>query len=228
MKERADAILRSAQAGYLESSIRPREPLLAEMERYAAVEDIPISDPEVGQFLQMLVCSTGAQRVLEVGSAIGYGALWIARGGETTQVLGLERDAERRKVALGYLKRAGVSDRVELLGGEALEVMPGLAPPFDMVYLDADKRDYRRLLDFSLQLLRVGGLVVIDNLLWKGQVADPPEDLDDEDEQAEILRTFNGYFSMHPQLDALILPMGDGVGLAVKKKPLVTDVGGPY
>ena len=228
MKDRADAILQAAQAAYLDRSLRPRDPLLAEMERYAATEGIPISDPEVGWLLSMLVCFSGAKHVLEIGSAIGYGALWMAWGGSDTHVIGVERDPERRKVALEFLDRGEVSDRVEIRDGEALEVMRGLAPPFDLVYLDADKQDYRRLFDFSLQLLRVGGMVVIDNLLWKGQVADPPEDLDDEDEQAEVLRAFNGYLTMHPQVDSLILPVADGLGLAVKKKPLLTDQGGPF
>ncbi len=228
MKNRPDAILRTAQAGYLERLLPSREPLLVEMESFAAREGIPISDPEVGRMLRMLVRAVGANRVLEVGSAIGYGAIWMARGGENVRVTCLERDAERRRLARGYLERAGVLERVEILAGEALEVMRGLVPPFDLVYLDADKREYRRLLDFSLQLLRVGGVVIIDNLLWKGQVADPPDDLEDEDDEAETLRTFNGYFSMHPQLDSLIVPLGDGLGLAVKTRPLVTDMGGPY
>lgn len=228
MKDRTDAILHAAQADYLERSLRPRPPLLTEMEAYAAAESIPISDPEVGWLLEMLVRFSGAKRVLEIGTAIGYGTLWMARGCEYTHVTGLERDPERRRAALEFLERGGVGERVEIRDGEALEVMSGLDPPFDLVYLDADKKDYRRLFDFSLQLLRVGGMVVIDNLLWKGQVADPPDNLDHEDEQAEILRTFNGYLRMHPQVDSLILPVADGLGVAVKKKPLVTDLGGPF
>ncbi len=228
MKDRSDAILRTAQAEYLERMLPRRDDLLREMESYAATEAIPISDPEVGLLLQMLIRASGAVRVLEVGSAIGYATLWMARGGETTRVIGLERDLERIEIARGYLARAAVEDRVQLLAGDALEVMQGLQPSFDLIYLDSEKNDYRRLLDYSLQLLRVGGLVVIDNLLWKGQVADPPEDPDDEDAEAEVLRAFNGYFAMHPQLDSQVLPLGDGLGLAVKKKPLVTDLGGPY
>lgn len=228
MKDRADAILRPAQAAYLEGKLRARDALLAEMEERAEAEGVPISDPEVGQWLRMLVRFSGARRVLEVGAAIGYGTIWMARGGETTLVTALERDDERRAVASEYVARAGLSDRIEFVGGEAVEVMRTLAPPFDLVYIDADKSDYRRLLDLSLQLLRLGGMVAIDNLLWKGQVADPPDDPDDEDDQAETVRAFNGYFTMHPQLDALILPLGDGFGVGVKTKPLVTDLGGPY
>lgn len=198
------------------------------MESTAAAEGIPISDPEVGLLLEMLVRATGARRVLEVGSAIGYGSIWLARGGEDTQVIGIEKDPARLERAQAYVERADLGGRVRFVAGDAREVMPGLEPPFDLVYLDSDKAGYRRLLDFSLQVLRVGGLVVIDNLLWKGQVADPPEDLDDEDDEAEVLRGFNGYLAIHPQLDSLVLPLGDGLGIAVKKKALVTDLGGPY
>lgn len=228
MKDRSDAILHAVQADYLERNLPKRDELLLEIESYAATESIPISDPEVGLLLGMLVCTSGAVRVLEVGAAIGYGTICLARGGEATHVVGLERDPERVEIAREYLAKAAVEERVQLLTGEALELMRELVPPFDLIYIDSDKKDYRRLLDSSLQLLRVGGLVVMDNLLWKGQVADPPEDAEEEDEQAEILRMFNGYLLMHPQLDAQILPLGDGLGLAVKKKPLITDLGGPY
>lgn len=228
MKDRADAILQSAQAAYLEGLLPRRDELLQEIEARALADDVPISDPEVGLLLQMLTATSGARRVLEVGSAIGYGTIWLARGGADVEVVGIEKDPSRIELAHSHLERAEVTSRVQLLEGDALELMRSLTPPFDLVYLDSDKKDYRRLLDFSLQLLRLGGLVVIDNLLWKGQVADPPEDYDQEDEEAEVLRMFNGYFSMHPQLDSLVLPLGDGVGLAVKKKHLVTDLGGPY
>lgn len=226
MKDHADAILRPAQASYLDGLLPRRDDLLGEMEAFAAAEGIPISDPEVGLMLQMLVGATGAERVLEVGSAIGYGTIWLARGGAETRVLAIEREADRIEQARAYLDRARVADRVRFVEGDALEVVRGLEPAFDLIYLDCDKRDYRRLLDFSLQLLRLGGLVVIDNLLWKGQVADPPEE--DEEAEAEVLRMFNGYLSMHPQLDSLVLPMADGLGVAIKKKPLITDLGGPY
>lgn len=228
MKDRPDAIVRSAQAAYLDRLLPRRDELLLEMESYAATEEIPISDPEVALMLQILVHAMGARRVLEVGSAIGYGTICMARGGAETQVIGLEKDPGRIEKARSYVARAALEDRVQFLEGDALELIREVEAPLDLVYLDSAKKDYRRLLDFGLQLLRVGGLVVIDNLLWKGQVAEPPEGVDEEDEEAEVLRGFNGYFAIHPQLDALILPLADGLGLGVKKRALVTDMGGPY
>lgn len=228
MKVRPDAILRPEQAAYLERMLPPRDPLLAEMEAYAREHDIPISDPEVGRLLEILARGRGARRILEVGAAIGYGTLCLTRGAPAATVVAVERDPERAAEARGYLTRGGVMDRVEILEEDAIAALDRVPPPFDLVYLDCDKADYRRALDRFLPKMTVGGLVVVDNLLWMGEVADPPADPDDEDPDTEHILAFNGYFLMHPQLHALLLPLGDGVGLGVKTQPLVTEVGGPF
>jgi predicted O-methyltransferase YrrM len=118
-----------------------------------------------------------------------------------------------------------VAERVEVVEGEALAVLPGLEGPFDLVYLDAVKTEYRRYLDLALPRMAIGGLLVADNLLWKGWVAEPPEA---GDADADALRAFAGYLMMHPQLQAVVLPLGDGVGLAVKTRPTVMEMGGPF
>ena len=223
MKDRPDAILRPRQAEYLELLLPPSEPLLAEMERVAAEREIPISDPEVGRLLELLARSCRARRVLEIGTAIGYGALCLARGAPEATIVTLDRDPERQAEAKSWLERGGVADRVELHCGEALEILPTLTGPFELVYVDGDKLHLRRFLDLLLPKLAVGGLVVVDNLLWKGHVAG-----DQMDDETEAIRAFNGYFMMHPQLRSVVLPLGDGVGLATKTQPLVTEMGGPF
>lgn len=229
MKDRPDAILRPEQARYLERLLPPRGAIYAELESEAAAEAIPIADPELGKLLAILARATGARRILEVGTAIGYGTLWLAEAAPEARVVTIDRDPERLERARRALETAGVVERVDLIEGEALEILPGLDGPFDLVYLDGDKATYRRCLDLALQKLRVGGLVVIDNVLWKGHVADPPGDASENDEAtADALATFNSYLMIHPQLEALVLPLGDGVGVAAKTKPLVTDLGGPF
>jgi caffeoyl-CoA O-methyltransferase len=225
MKDRADAILRREQAAYLDRLLPPRDALLTEMEAWSAAHEVPSSDPEVGKLLSILARARGARRILEVGTAIGYGTLCLARGAPEARVLTIDPDAERRAVARGFLARGGVLDRVELIDGEALAVLPRLDGPFDLVYLDALKEEYRRYLDQVLPKLVVGGLVVVDNLLWKGRIAEPPAE---EDRAADAIRAFNGYLMIHPQLEAVVLPYGDGVGLAVKTKPTIMEMGGPF
>lgn len=226
MKDRPGAILRLEQERYLERLLPPRDPLLAEMEAVARAEDIPISDPEVGRLLELLARSTRARRIVEVGTAIGYGTLCLARGAPEARVSTLDSDPARLARARGFLERGGVGDRVELLLGPALAVLPTLEGPIDLAYVDAAKADYRRCLDLLLPKLAVGGTLVFDNLLWKGHVAEPPAG--EADETAEVLAAFNGYLMIHPQLRAVVLPLGDGVGLATKTRKLVSELGGPF
>lgn len=229
MKQGAGKILRLEQERYLERLLPPSEPLLREMEEAAAREDIPISDREVGRLLSILARAADAGLILEIGTAIGYGTLCLARGAPRSRVVSIDADPQRLATARAYLERAQVADRVDLLAGPALELLPQLAGPFDLVYLDAVKSEYRRYLDLVLPRLRVGGVVVIDNLLWGGEVAEPPPDeaATEKDAPAESLRAFNGYLMMHPQLEAVVMPLGDGVGLATKLRPLRSELGGP-
>jgi predicted O-methyltransferase YrrM len=227
MKDRADAILRPVQAAYLERLLPPADELVREMERFAAEHEVPISDPEVGRFLQILTRLVGAERVLEVGTAIGYGTVCMARGSAMARVVTIDRDSEALTRARDYLGRAGLLDRVELLEGEASRLLPELEGTFDLVYLDGDKTEYRRCLDLALPKLRVGGAVVVDNLLFKGWVADPGEE-EEEDPRVVALQAFNGYFMIHPQLASVVLPLGDGLGVATKIRPLISEVGGPF
>jgi caffeoyl-CoA O-methyltransferase len=227
MKHRKNELLRPEQESYLERLLPPRDPILREMEEQAREEGIPISDPEVGRLLSILARSTGARRILEVGTAIGYGTLCLARGAAEARVVSVDIDPERLARARAFLERAGVADRVELIEGAALDVLARLEGQFDLVYVDAIKPEYRRYLDLILPKLRVGGTIIADNLLWKGQVAAPPED-GEEDEQATALRAFNGYLMMHPQLQAIVLPLGDGLGIATKTRPLMSEMGGPF
>lgn len=225
--KRQGEIVKPPQEAYLERLLPPREPILREMEEMAAREKIPISDPEVGRTLSILARATGARIILEVGTAIGYGTLCLARGAAEARVATIDNNPQRIATARGFLERAGVIDRVELIEGVALELLPRLEGPIDLVYIDAVKTEYRRYLDLLLPKVRVGGLLVCDNLLWGGLVADPPDD-EPEEEETRALRAFNAYLMMHPQLQSVVLPVGDGLGIATKTKPLILEMGGPF
>jgi len=225
LKDRVGALVHAEQERYLERLLPPRDAVVAEMERQAAAEGIPISDPEVGRLLAVLARATRARRIVEVGCAIGYGALHLARGAPEAQVVTIDADETRLERARAFLDEAGVAERVELVHGSALEVLARLDGTFDLAYVDAAKTEYRHYLDLLLPKMSQGGTLVFDNLLWKGRVA---ADGEEEDEATAAIRAFNPYLMMHPQMSAVILPLGDGVGLATKIKPTILEQGGPW
>ena len=209
------AILTDETAEYLATIRPPADDLVEEMEAHARDERVPIAAREVAHLQAILVCATGADRVLEFGTAIGYSTLHVARAG--AEVVTLELDDERIAAAEEYLERGGVNDRVEIIQGPALETLETLAGPFDIVFLDAVKQEYVDYLDRSLAMVPEGGLVVADNLLWSGNVpADDDEVPESRRESTEALREFNEYFVRHEQLDAVVTPLDDGTGIATK------------
>lgn len=219
MKARAGLIIHEEQEAYLERLLPERDPLLREMERYADEHGIPIADPEVATFLEMTVRSNRAARVLEVGTAIGYADVFMARGmAPGGKVVTIDTKAEMIEKAREYVKRAGLADQVEFHKGPALTIIPTLDGPFDLVYLDAVKEEYRDYLDLALPLMRIGGVVVCDNVLWRGQVASDQMPTPQHRDPTQALRSFNDYFVHHPQLLAQILSVGDGLAYGVKVK----------
>ena len=212
MKAKLDAIIQPDQAKYLDKLLTQKDPLLAEMEAYAAEHRVPIADREVARFIEITARITGARKALEIGMAIGYSVVHLARGmGERGRVVTIDPSDEMISAATIYLKRAGLLDRVEIKRGKALEVMPHLDETFDLLFIDAVKEEYSQYLDLGLPRLRAGGVVIVDNLLWGGRVAS-----DDTESSTVALREFNPYFMNHPQLLSEVLPVGDGLGYAVK------------
>jgi predicted O-methyltransferase YrrM len=216
MKARIDAILKTEQANYLDRLLPPSNDLLAEMESYAAAHSVPIADREVALFLEITARAINARRALECGMAIGYSVIHLLRGmADDGRVVTIDPSDEMINRASDYLTRAGLRERVQIEKGFALEVIPGLNETFDLLFIDAVKQEYGGYLDLALPKLRAGGVVICDNLLWGGQVAGEIRS-DDQKASTEALREFNRYFVNHPQLRSEVLPVGDGLGYAVK------------
>jgi predicted O-methyltransferase YrrM len=217
MKARIDAIIKREQAEYLERLLPDNTGLLAEMETYAAEHHVPIADREVARFLEITARTMGARSVLEIGMAIGYSVIHLARAlPEGGRVVTIEPSEEMIARSEEYLRRADLLSRVRIERGRALEVIPRLkGESFDMLFLDALKEEYAQYLELSLPLLREGGVVIADNLLWGGQVAGEIRS-PDQTASTQALREFNQVFIRHPQLLSVVLPVGDGLGYAVK------------
>jgi predicted O-methyltransferase YrrM len=212
-------IVTDAVDRYFEELRHRPDPVLAEMEAHAARDGIPVVQPPTGQLLAVLAAATGATRVLEVGTAIGVSTLYIARalpaGG---LVVSFEVDAERHRAAGEYLARAAVADRVDLRLEDARSGLAGLEPPWDLAFIDAAKQEYGDYLELVVPLLRPGALVVADNTLMSGSVADGRPVGPWSEERIRDARAFNERLLSHPELAwGTVTPVGDGVGLAVKR-----------
>ncbi len=197
---------------YLNSLLPEGDEVLREMEELARQRQIPIVGPAVGRFLHLLALSIGARRIFEAGSAIGYSTLWLARavgpGGKVIYTDGDRRNADQ---ARRYLDRAGMLDRVDVRVGDALELLSEEKGPFDLIFNDIDKEDYPRALRMSVPRLRIGGLFVGDNALWHGRILDKEPDAD-----TKAILEFNRLLYSTPQLHPSIVPLRDGVAVAVK------------
>jgi caffeoyl-CoA O-methyltransferase len=224
MKARLDAVIQREQAEYLDRLLPPSSGLLAEMEEYAAAHRVPIADREVALFLEITARAVKARRVLEIGMAISYSVIHLLRGMTAEGlVVTIEPSEEMIARSEDYLARAGLRERVRIERGLALEIMPRLKDTFDLVFIDALKEEYGQYLDLALPMLREGGVVIVDNLLWGGQVAGEIRS-PDQKASTEALREFNQKFVRHPLLRAEILSIGDGLGYGVKTSEARTHV----
>ncbi len=184
-----------------------------------AVEDVglrdgwPIVGAAEGSFLHILAKAIGARRILELGTAIGYSGTWFARAlPPDGQLITVEANPETAKTAEENLAKTGVKDRVTVLVGPAQDVLPDLEGPFDLIFVDINKDGYPQVLDPCIRKLRVGGLLVTDNVLWGGDVANPK----DRSKDTAAIRTYNERLAKDPRMLASILPLRDGVSVAVK------------
>lgn len=211
-----DKIILSNQLEYLASFRKPPDTLIEEMEAYANEHNVPILSWQSAEFLEQLVILKNPRRVLELGTAIAYSTIRIARQLKGKSVIhSIEKSSNNISVAKDFIAKSGLSTKIKLLEGDAVNVMPQLKKKYDIIFLDADKEDYKRLFDYSLVLLRKSGLLVVDNLLWHGYAASTRVPVQYK-ESTNHIREFNLLFMNQPNLKTTIIPVGDGIGLGVK------------
>lgn len=210
-----------AVENYLYAVLPPRGPVLAEMERQANERDIPIVGPAVGRLLYQYARLIDAKSVFEMGSAIGYSTLWwaeaVGKDGKVHYTDGSRKNAEE---ARGYFEQAGVADRIEVHTGDALELLSEQKQQFDVLFCDIDKPDYPRAFQMAARRVRKGGLFITDNTLWKGKVAhaagNPGLPTPEPDQQTDAVIEFNRLAYASPDWYTTILPLRDGVTVAMR------------
>jgi len=211
---RHDGITAGPVDDYLYSMLPRRDEVLAEMEDYASEHNVPIVGPAVARVLQQFALMINAKTVFELGSAIGYSTIWWAQAvGEKGRVIYTDGDPKNAQRARGYFDRAGVSNRITLLTGDALEFLSEQKQQYDIIFNDVDKEDYPRVLRLVSPRLRKGGLFITDNVLWSGRVAEK----NPSDSTTKAILEFNRLLYSSADFFTTILPIRDGLAVALKK-----------
>jgi len=208
---------------YLAGLNRGGDAVLDEIARGNQTRGLPLVDAEVGALLRVLATAAAATRILEIGTAIGYSGIWLAGalppGG---MLLTMEMSEERAGEARANFARAGLADRTSVIVGDAQLKIAKVSGPFDLIFQDGSKQLYEPLLDRLVGLLRPGGLLVTDNVLWNGEVVPgfagfagtPTQPADD----TRAIAVYNERLASHPELITAVVPLRDGVSISVKKR----------
>lgn len=201
---------------YLRDSIPERQGLLKEMEEFAHSYSVPISQPESIRFIEVLLKIRPAEKILEVGTAIGYSAIIMAKasGGKVTTIE-LSDDAYRK--ANEFISRSDVADKINVIHGDANEVLPDLEGSFDFIFVDAAKGQYNDFLPHCMRLLKKGGVLVSDNILYKGMTATDELLTHRKITIVKRLRSYIETLKESKELSTAIIPIGDGIALSFKE-----------
>nr|WP_031308360.1 O-methyltransferase [Mesobacillus boroniphilus] len=204
---------------YIDSLIQPRNGLFAEMEEYARLNGVPIMEPAGIETMLQLLRIQRPEAILEVGTAIGYSALRMALALPETKIITLERDEERFNLAVDYIKRAGMQGRIIQISGDALELEEEAAGhgPFDTIFIDAAKGQYKRFFELYSRYLKPGGMIITDNILFRGLVYNQEADSRRLRSLVKKIDEFNRWLAANQEYDTVILPIGDGIAVSKKR-----------
>jgi caffeoyl-CoA O-methyltransferase len=199
---------------YLYKLLPARDAVIKEIEDYAEKNRVPIIGPAVARLLTLLVEVSGAKRIFEMGSAIGYSTIWLARAaGPKAEVFYTDGNPENAKRAEDSFRRAGVAKRIRVQTGDALALLKKASGKFDLIFIDVDKSQYPDALRVALPKLKRGGLLITDNTLWNGKAARPAPD---DDKNTLGIQEFNRLVYASKELYPVLIPLRDGVTVCRK------------
>ncbi|MGM0900173.1 MAG: O-methyltransferase [Bacillota bacterium] len=204
---------------YIDLLIPARSGVLAEMEEYAKEHQVPIMEAAGIEAMLQILRIQKAENILEVGTAIGYSALRMAYALPDAKIITIERDEERLAKASVYIEKAGKGSQISIIPGDALETEKQASQhgPYDAIFIDAAKGQYKRFFEMYSAFLKPGGIVVTDNVLFKGLVATQDSPNKRIRNLVKKIDDFNKWLMSNPDYDTVILPVGDGVAISVKR-----------
>jgi len=213
-----DAIVYPYITEFLRGEIPERTGILKELEIYASENSVPIVQPETAKLLETLTCIKRPKRILEVGCAIGYSSILMAKYlADNGSITTLEWDADMTRIARENIEKAGLTDKITVINNDAKEVLPTLTGEYDIIFLDGPKAHYIHMLNDCIRLLNKGGILISDNILYKGMTADNEHVIRRKITIVKRLRHFISAQMQRAELETVILPLGDGVTVAVRK-----------
>ena len=200
---------------YVRAWFAPEDTVLRTVRSNAQAQDLPEIQirPEEGQILYFLARMIGARRILEIGTLAGYSGIWLARAlPQDGKLFTLEMDPRHARIAREHFQLAGVSDRVEIVEGHALNTLARLAhdAPFDLIFIDAEKTEYLDYLTWAVDHVRPGGLITAHNAFSSGHLLDSSA-------RGAVLRQFLEAIATHDRLTGTIIPVGDGIAAALRR-----------
>ena len=202
---------------YLKKTLPDTDGYLREMEIYADENNVPIIQKEVRCFLGMLLKYKAPKNIVELGTAIGYSSLFFSQyikdGGK---IITFEREKDYYDIATDNISKMGKSDCIDVIFGDAYENVKKIDGKFDMIFMDANKSMYRYYFDILFPMLNVGGIIICDNILYKGMISNEELAPRKQNTIIENIKDFLTYISNHDKLETSIVPIGDGVTLSVK------------
>jgi predicted O-methyltransferase YrrM len=206
---------------YIESLIPTRSDLLQEMERYAKEERVPIMELLGMETLLQLLRMHQPDTILEIGTAIGYSAIRMAAAVPKSTIVTIERDKERYDKALYFIGKANKQEQIHVLFGDAFEVTEEIQSraPYDMIFIDAAKGQYQKFFELFEPYLSENGIIISDNVLFKGYVAEAEEAIETKRIRSLTakIKKYNEWLMSHPKFHTMILPIGDGIAITKRR-----------
>ena len=204
---------------YIRKTLKESEGFLKNLEDYAQEFSVPIIHKEVAQLLKIILKLHKPKRILEVGCAIGYSSMFFANTlNKDCEIITIERNEDMIEKAQANIKKYGFEDNITILKGDAQEILKEVKGPFDMIFLDAAKGQYKLFYDLIIDDLKVGGLLISDNILYKGMIAHDSYVVRRKKTIVKRMRSYLDYINKCDYLDTSLSPIGDGLALSIKTK----------